>query len=387
MRGIVMLGMLCAGCLPDGEQGIADLAMAPDAGETDMSTVGTDGAAQDLAPSGVPFVYVSGSGAQIARYRMNAATGALTSLGNTPAAGNPSFLAIDVVRRHLYAADETGSQVRAFSMDASGALTSLGAVSSGGSGPAHVSVHPSGAWVLVANYGDGKVAVLPVQSNGSLGAASDVRTAGANAHQIFANAAGTVVYVPCLGANYVAQYSFDATLGKLTPLAPATVAAAAGAGPRHLALYPGKSFAYLINELNSTMTAYAIDSGGRLTSIHTLSTLPSGFSGSNTGAEVWVHPSGSWVYGSNRGDDSIVRYTLDSSTGRMTLGGHDKSGGTTPRSFAIDPSGRFLLAANQGSNLTVVFAIDATTGALTATGNQVTTTGPTFVEVVLLAGP
>jgi 6-phosphogluconolactonase len=391
MRGAVIL-VLLGGCLGEAQPG-ADAGAASDMPVQDLTGSADDGSQADaatsppdLAQTGVPFVFVSGYSPQIARYRLDTTSGMLTSLGTTAVAGNPSFLAIDKARGRLYAADEAGSQVRGFSMNASGALTPLNSVSSGGSGPAHLSIHPSGNWVLVANYGDGKVTVIPVQSNGNLGAATDNRTAGANAHQIFSNPAGTVVYVPCKGDGHVAQYSFDATLGKLAPLTPPTMATAVGAGPRHMALHPTRSFAYLINELDNTMSALSVDGGGRLSIIHSPGTLPAGFMGNNTTAEVWVHPSGAYVYGSNRGDNSIVRFSIDQSTGRITLVDHVKTGGNTPRSFHIDPTARFVLAANQNSNLVTVLKMDGS-GALTATGQQVTVTSPAFVETVYLPGP
>jgi 6-phosphogluconolactonase len=283
--------------------------------------------------------------------------------------------------------EQTAGQVEAFAIDAaSGAPTHLDDVSSGGNGPAHVSIDATGAWVLAANYGDGTVAVLPVAADGSLGAATATRTAGANAHEIVAVAADRFVLVPCLGADYVAQYTFDAQKGTLAPNAVPTWNAPAGTGPRHLAMHPSGAFAYVIGETASTMTALAFDAQlGRLTSLQTLSTRAAGVTGTNTGAAVAVHPSGKFLYGSNRGDDNIALFSIDAS-GHLTLVGHTPSGGQTPRDFTIDPTGAYLLVANQGSNNVVVFAIDAQTGALTPIGTPVSAPMPSFVGVVTLPG-
>jgi 6-phosphogluconolactonase len=183
----------------------------------------------------------------------------------------------------------------------------------------------------------------------------------------------------------VAQFLFDASTGKLTPNAVPRLATAAGAGPRHLAVHPDGKTAYLIAETASTMTALDFDAtAGTLTAVQTVSTLPAGFTGTNTAAEVHVHPSGKWLLGSNRGDDSIVVFALDAS-GHMTPQGFTKTGGTTPRDFTLDPSGAWLYAANQGTGDVVAFAFDAATGTLTATaGASVAVPSASFVGVLAL---
>jgi 6-phosphogluconolactonase len=296
--------------------------------------------------------------------------------------GSPSFLAIDTARRHLYAVDETAvGQVRAFALDAAGALAPLNTVSSGGSSPVHLAVAPSGGWLLVANYGDGVVAVLPIRADGSLGGAVDTHVAGQNAHQVAIDASGSFVYVPCKGSDYVAEYAFDAQRGRLTPVLP-NAASAPGAGPRHLALAPGGGFAYVVDENDNTMAGYLVDAG-RLVMQQTVSTLPAGFSGTSRAAEVAVHPSGRLLFGSNRGDDSIVTYALDG-VGHMTPVGFTRTGGATPRSFALDPSGRRLLVANQASNDVTVFTVDAAEGTLAPSSATVAAPMPAFVGVYAL---
>jgi 6-phosphogluconolactonase len=380
---------------------------APDGGTPgDASTDADAGSPGDGAPpadaphdgpvtqDGTPppprlVAYASGYGPDIARFTVDDATGALAAAGTQAAFGaSPSFLAVNPAVTTLYAIDENAmGQVGAYSIDAkTGALAFLGAVTSGGNGPAFVSVDPSGKWVFVANYGDGTASVLAVQGDGSLAAApADTVNAGANAHMMIADPSDKFVFIPCLGADYVAQYTFDASTGKLTPNAVPHVATAAGAGPRHLAFHPSGKYAYVIDETDSTMTAYAFDgAAGTLSPIDTQSTLPQGFSGMNTGAEVWVHPSGSWVLGSNRGDDSIVVFAVDGTTGKLTAKGWTKSGGATPRDFTLAPGGAFVYAANQTTGNVVPFRFDASQGTLAAVDALVTVSMASFVGVYAL---
>jgi 6-phosphogluconolactonase len=380
VRALVLLS-LC-GCAAESfpeDFGIPDLT-GYDAPVLDLTPV--EAGPPDLSLRPINVVYVSGYSAQIARFLLDSSTGMLTAMGTTPVSGNPSFLAVDPVGRQLYAVDEASpGLVRAFSIDQrTGALTPLGAtVASGGNGPAHLSVDPLGRWLLVANYGDGTVTVIRLNPDGSLGAQSDNKLAGANAHQILADENDMHVFVPCKGADYTAQYLFDAFSGKLTPNGPATAPASApGAGPRHLALRPG--FAWLIEENSSTMTAYTRDNFGRLTFLQSLSTVPTGTSG-NAAAEVVL--SGNFLYGSNRGHDSIVQFSLDA-TGRMTQVGFTKTGGKTPRSFTIFD--RWLLVANQDSNEVRVMSLDPLSGVPTLTSVQVAVPTPAFVGVVSLSG-
>ncbi|HEY8040428.1 MAG TPA: lactonase family protein [Polyangiaceae bacterium] len=365
----------------DGAAGEASPADAGEAGDA-----GGDGDAAH--PPARLVAYASGYGPDIAVFAVDPTSGALTGTGSIAAFGSaPSFLAVNRAATNLYAVDENATgRVGAYSIDPkSGALSFLGAVSSGGNGPPFVSVDATGKYVLVANYGDGTASVLPVGAGGSLGAPSQTVTVGAQAHMIVTDPSNRFVFVPCKGADYVAQFLFDATTGKLTPNAVPHVAAAAGAGPRHLAFHPGGHFAYVIAENDSTLTAYALDgTAGTLSAIQTVSTLPAGFSGTSTGAEVWVHPSGAWVLGSNRGDDSLVVFAVDAGTGKLTPKGFTKSGGTTPRDFTLDPAGAFVYAANQGTGNVVPFRFDAAQGTLAPAGQAVSVTAASFVGVVAL---
>jgi len=405
LGGVLLLaGAACgsAGATgPDAGHGANDAAGPSDASASDSAVDAP--VAADASPDGGPdsavdagdaahpprlLAYASGYGPDILWLDVDPTTGALSPAGSVPSFGTaPSFLAVDPAGKHLYAVDEvTPGRVGAYAIDAaSGALTFQAAVASGGDGPPFVSVDPQGRWVFVANYTSGTVAVLPIQADGSLGAAVDTETVGAEAHMIVADPSDRFVFVPCKGADYVAQFLFDASTGKLTPNAIPRLATAGGAGPRHLAFHPDGKTAYLIAETASTMTALDFDAiAGTLTAVQTVSTLPAGFTGTNTAAEVHVHPSGKWLFGSNRGDDSIVVFALDAS-GHMTPQGFTKTGGTTPRDFTLDPSGAWLYAANQGTGDVVAFAFDAATGALTpTTGASVAVPSASFVGVLAL---
>lgn len=346
----------------------------------------TDGRTGDALPARL-VAYVSGYSSEIDRFDIIPDSGELVPIETVPGfAANLSFLAIDPASAHLYAVSESTSRVGAYSIDAaSGALTSLNDVASGGNGPAHVFVDRSGGSVLAANYGDGHVAVFKIQPDGGLATAHQTLLAGANAHQIITDPSNRYAFVPCLGSDWVAQYLFDASTATLTANAVPHLATVAGAGPRHLAFAPDGHFAYLLNEKSSTLSALSLDTGnGQLTEVQTVSTLPANFSGTNTGAEVWVHPKGGFVYASNRGDNSIATFARDTTTGKLTLVGHTKTGGSTPRDFTLDPMGRYIYVANQDSNSVVQLAVDATTGALAQTGTPVAVTSPTFVGIVAL---
>lgn len=377
MRVVMLLCAIgCASCGTNGSDG-KDAAVAV----TDLAS--GDLATQDLgAPAGSALVYVSGYSTTIGRYSLDAASGALTAIGTTTATGSPSFLAFDVARSRVFAIDEANSKVESFGVTdvMTGAMAKVGAdVGSGGSGPAHVAVDASGKWVLAANYGSGDVGIIAVAGDGSLGAVTSVH-AGVKAHETVLSADGKLAWVPCLGSQYVAQYAWDASAGMLSPAATATVMTPAGAGPRHLAVV-GAS-AYLVEETDSMIGVYSVDAGGGgLTLVQRLSSRDAAATGTNTGAEVQVHPSGKWVYVSNRGDDDIGVYAVGGADGKLTAVAHVKTGGATPRHFSIDPSGRWLLVANQGSGDVRVLAVDGATGVVAATGVVVTATMPSFVGV------
>jgi len=300
---------------------------------------------------------------------------------------NPSFLAVHPTGCYLYVANEVddfGGQragaVSAFAIDAqTGALCPLNQRSSVGDGPCHLIVDASGEFVLVANYGGGSVAVLPILDDGSLDEASDFiqhrgsgtnpqRQAGPHAHSVVLDPANRFAFVADLGLDRLMIYRFDAERGRLLPNEPAFVSLRPGAGPRHFTFHPDGRHAYVINELDNTVTAFDYDpERGALREVQTLSTLPAGYAEVNYCADIHIAPSGRFLYGSNRGHDSIALFSVDGA-GRLTLLGHEPTGGHWPRNFALDPAGRFMWVANQESDSITRFAADANTGRLTALG-------------------
>ncbi len=353
-------------------------------GDAPVTQPDAAGSTVDAAPPPSRAVaYVSGYSPNIAWYDVDKDTGALTMAGQIAAfAGNPSFLAIRTDTRgiatHLYAVSESTSRVGAYSIDpASGALAFINDVSTGGNGPAHVSVDRAGQYVLVANYGDGSVSVFPVRADGGVAAASQTLTAGANAHQIVADPQNTRVLVPCKGASYIAQYDFAS--GMLTPSSTPRVMTAAGAGPRHVAWGSLATSVYLINENNSTLTAFDDQATTGLRELTTVSSRAGDASGSNTGAEVVVDTlGGDMVYVSNRGDNNIGVFKPNpTGTAGLSPIAHVPTGGTTPR--MIELHGRSLYAANQDSNSVTLFHLDAATRVPMPTGTSITFTKPTYI--------
>ena len=346
-----------------------------------VSPAGRAPAAEPAAGSQLVFLgtYTRGSESEgIYTCRLDLATGKLTGLKLAAAAKNPSFLAIRPGGKNLYSVSEiadfngkkTGA-VSSFEIGAKGGtLKFLNKKPSGGGGPCHLVVDQAGKNVLVANYGGGSVNVLPIGADGKLGDPSGFvqhkgssvnprRQKGPHAHSINLDVKGNFAFAADLGLDKVLVYRFDATRGTLAPNKVPSVSVAPGAGPRHFAFRPDGRFAYVINEMVSTVTAFAYDSkAGVLAPIQTITTLPADFNGKgNSTAEVQVSPDGKLLFGSNRGHDSIAVFSIDEATGRLTARGHQATGGNTPRNFGVDPTGRFLLAANQNSGTVVVFRI------------------------------
>lgn len=333
--------------------------------------------------------YTTGESKGIYRLRLDLATGTLSLAGEPTAATNPSFLALHPTGRFLYAVNEIGESredkggaVSAFTVDPrTGSLTFVNEQPSGGASPCHVSLDKPGRHLLVANYWGGSVAVLPLGPDGRLGPATALvqhaarggatpSRGGPHAHSIDLDAANRFAVVADLGLDELLVYRFDPAQGTLAPNQPPAARLAPGAGPRHFAFHPDGTHGYVINELNSTITALAYDAGaGVLTELQTLSTLPVGFAARNSTAELVVRPDGRFLYGSNRGHDSIAIFAVDAGTGRLTPLGHESTRGRTPRNFAIDPTGAYLLAANQDSDSIAVFRIDAEQGRLAPLGS------------------
>jgi 6-phosphogluconolactonase len=324
--------------------------------------------------------------------------GALTSASLVAETDSPSFLAIHPNGRLLFAVNESFERERkggasAFALDAQGGkLTFLNEQPTGGSGACHLVVDKSGKNLLVANYNGGSVAVLPIKADGRLGEASSFiqhqgssvnpeRQEAPHAHSINLDAANRFAAVADLGLDKVLIYRFDAAKGALAPNDPPSASVKPGAGPRHFAFHPKIDCAYVINELQSTVTAFAYDAArGTLTELQTLSSLPDKFTGTNSTAEVQVHPSGKFLYGSNRGHDSIAVFAIHTKTGQLRLIQHQSTLGKVPRNFGIDPTGNFLLAANQESDNIVAFRIDQKSGKLTPTGQMIEVPKPVCVK-------
>ncbi|MFH1006252.1 MAG: lactonase family protein [Candidatus Latescibacterota bacterium] len=352
------------------------------------------------------LVYVgtyTGTGSKgIYIYRLDGSSGDLTLLGTGPYVESPSFLATDRAHRHLYAANETGEfggkwggSVSAFSIaPRTGALTLVNQQPSRGTSPCHVSVDRTGQWVLVANYGSGHVSLYPVGDDGHLGEATDCIQHEApdvdpkaqkapHAHSITPDPANRFVFAADLGLDRIMIYRLDLDGGKLVPNEQPWVSVKAGAGPRHFVFHPSLKTAYVINELDNTVIAFAYEEArGRLTEIQTISALPEGFSGTSYCADVHISPSGAFLYGSNRGHDSLAIFAIDQETGKLTGVGHEPTRGKNPRNFAIDPTGAFLLAANQDTETIVSFGIDGQTGKLRATGHVTQVPTPVCVTII-----
>ncbi len=322
--------------------------------------------------------------------RLDPSTGALDYLSSAGGARNPSFLALDPGNRFLYSVCEVSGEdgagaIAAFSIDPdSGALTFLNQASSVGGGPCHLVVDASGAFVLAANYGSGSVCMLPIGDDGSLGEASDFvqhegssinpqRQTAPHAHSINIDPGNRYAFSPDLGLDKILIYELDLAEGKLTPNPHQPfVQVTPGTGPRHFTFHPNRKFAYVINEIGNTFTAFAYDeSKGTLEEIHSVSTLPEGYSESTHTADLHVSPSGRFLYGSNRGHDSIVICAIDEGTGELNQVGLESTQGRNPRNFALDPSGSYLFAANQDTDSVVTFRVDADSGRLAATGDVV----------------
>jgi 6-phosphogluconolactonase len=335
-------------------------------------------------------------------FELDPASGTASKLKLAGESTNPSFLAIHPSHKFLYAVNEVdeiqgrrGGGVSAFSINtATGTLTRLNEQSSVGSGPCHLSIDKPGKNVLVANYGSGSIACLPIEINGHLRPHSSFiqhegsgpnagRQEGPHAHSINLDAAGQFAIVADLGLDRVFIDSFDSAHGKLTPHRPAYVSVMPGSGPRHFAFHPSGRFGYVINEIASTVTAFAYDhEQGTLSEIQTISTIPSDYTGKSYTAEVQVHPSGRLLYGSNRGHNSIAIFVIDETSGKLTPAGFESTQGKTPRNFAIDPTGTYLLAENQDSNTIVLFRIESKTGALSPTGQTVRVAKPVCIRMI-----
>ncbi len=353
--------------------------------------VGTSGGDSGLIVLGMvsvmersPFVYVGSTSGDILLYALSGAVGELTFVKAVAAGNYPSFLAFDPVLGHAYAVNEPDAMLVSFSINRqSGELTQLNRVASGGAAPAFVAVDRTGAHAMVANYSGGTIRVFPILQGGALGPPTDDQAPGLKSHMVITDPANKFVFVMNLGSDTISQFVFDASTGKLSPNRVPIVNTAKGAGPRHLAFHPNGKLAYVINELDHTLSAYAYDPTlGRLSALQTSSTVPPDNDATGTTcAEVVVAPSGNFVYGSNRGHDSIARFAVDRATGTLELLGTTPSGGNVPRSFTLSADGTLMLVANESGNITS-FSVDLGSGALSKLWSVATARKPQFVAIV-----
>jgi 6-phosphogluconolactonase len=371
---------------------------------------------RDVLPTQVDLP--PGNGRGIHLFRVDRATGALTAAGVHEMGTSPSCLVVNAAGTRLYSANETDrigdskeGTISAFAIDrADGTLKPLNTVRSGGAGPTHISFHPSGRFLLVANYFGGSVAVLPVQDDGRLGEPADVKkddgkvgpTKAANAppgsfaisghdrthaHMIQPDPAGRYVLHTDLGLDKLFVWRFDAKNGTLTANDPPDVSLPPGDGPRHFHFHPNGRWLYSVQEEGSTVVRFDYDAAaGRLTSRQTISTLPQGFAGSNFCSGILVSADGRFVYVGNRLHDSIAVLAVGRD-GSLTYLGEEWTRGSYPRSFNFDPTRQFLFCCNQRGDNVTVFRADAKTGGLAFTGHYAAVGNPSSIVFLDLANP
>jgi len=336
-------------------------------------------------------------------FRLDLASGNLTQLAALNDIRNPAWFDFHPNGRFLYSVSDVDGQeggkagaIAAYALDAStGELRLLDQQLTGGAKPCHISVHPTGKCVLTSNYQGGDASVLPIRDDFTVGEPTDFipyegagpnaeRQEQSHAHSGVFSPDGRYAYVQDLGADHIWQYRVDAERGKLLPLDPPAVEITPGAGPRHLAFHPNGRFAYLINELLNTIVCLAFDPAtGQFTPFQTVPALPDDFRGVSYCADIHLTPDGRFLYGSNRGHDSLVVCRVDAHAGHLTVIGHHPTGGGFPRGFGLDPSGRCAIVANQDGDNVLVFTIDPATGALTHTGCTLNLPKPVCVKATL----
>lgn len=392
MAGLIA-GSACAGVL-----GAQDAGAQPVGNER----LGEQGAPKGMPESRTPYFAYVGSrttrernarGEGLSVYRVDPAAATWTPVQVLHDLVNPSFLCFDRHRRFLYAVHGDRSEISAFRIDpASGELTFLNQESTGGKNPVHLCVDPGNRFVIVVNHITSSLAVLPRQENGSLGKLCDLVTLTGKIgphrveqpfpkpHQALFDGTDRYIAVPDKGLDRTFVFRLDGATGKLSEVEGTAAESREGAGPRHITFHPSNRFAYVVNELDSTVTACRFDAGtGALVPFQVLPALPDSFVGNGRGAEIAVTASGRFVFASNRGHDSIAAFAVDDATGRLTAAGWHLSGGRTPRFFALGPADDTLFAANEDSDTIVGFRIDPRTGGLDPLGTVARTGSPVCI--------
>ena len=349
--------------------------------------------------------FVDGKAKGIYIYHLDLSSGELTYAATVAGAGtvNPSFLILGPDRSYLYAVNEfyknegPNGTISAFAIDPlTGHLSYLNQQSTHGLAPCYASIEPQGRYCLVANYETGSLCVLPIRKDGCLGEATDTvqfsgsgpnpeRQEGPHAHMVVPSPDGSFILAVDLGTDRLMAFRLDRERGTLSPADPPWTQLPPGTGPRHLAFHPHRPFAYVINELQSTVTVCRyLQQKGTFDSLQTISTRPNDFTGQNLGGEIMIAPSGRFVYISNRGHDSLAIYAVDPKTGQLKVVGHESTQGVGPRAFIIDPSGSMLLVANQDTDTVVTFWINQDSGILQATGHVAAVPTPVCLQLARL---
>lgn len=362
--------------------------------------IGSLGQRGSVKPSMPAFMYVGsytsegrGHGEGISVYRRNRESDTWTLIQALKDFADPSFLTIDRQGRCLYSAHGDGTRATAYRIDqATGRLNVLNQQPTGGRNGVHLAIDATDRLLAVANYATGSLALLPINQDGSLAPLSDLATMtgdpgphrtqqeSSHPHHCPFDRTGRHIVVPDKGLDKIFVYRLDTARGKLVAGDPPHVSARAGAAPRHVDFHPRQPFAYVINELDSTITTYQFDPDrGVLKPLQIVPTLPSTYTGNNSGAEIVVAPSGRFVYGSNRGHDSIAIFAVDNQTGMLTIVGWESTQGRTPRYVGLDPSGTHLYAANQNSDTVVILRVNQMTGKLTPTNEIIKVASPSTI--------
>ncbi len=347
------------------------------------------------AASSEYLTYIGNFGTGIPAFKLNTATGKLTSIGTVATTPSPAWVTIARSAKFLYAVNERADSVSAFSVDeASGKLTALNVVPTKGKGPCHVAVDHTGKALFVANYGSGSLESFMIKPDGSIGdrasfiqnegsSADKSRQQGPHAHSANISPDNRFLVLADLGLDKLFVFKIDPATAKLTPNDPPSTSIKPGSGPRHFVFSPNAKFGYVIDEMGNTIIGFSYDKQkGTLKEIQSVSTLPDNFKGENTTAEIFMSPDGKFLYGSNRGVGTVAVYSVAQSTGMLSKIQDAATGGTTIRSFGIDPTGQYLLAGLQEANKVVAFRRDKSTGKLTLTGEKVDTDTPVCVTFV-----